>query len=188
MPFADLRSGIFKLEAIMKITGYQLIDRIEVLREKAQAINSQFTGSLYRFAAPTEEKPDPRALMQDYFDCERKVALLQSTQAAYNVRVTVEVLGEKLQLQQAVKLIGSATRIKNNWMSATTGGQDGRHPSHYHDFVREKENEYAQRVVSMEECLRLSQQASDFVAALKQAIRAGNAVEMEFDIDPAVFS
>lgn len=171
----------------MKITGYQLMDRIEALREQAQTINGQFTGSLFQFAVPSEAKPDPRALMKAYLDCERKVALLQATQAAYNVRVTVEVLGEKLLLQQAVKIIGSATRVKNNWLAASKNSQDNRNYSSYYELVRDKENEYAQRVVGIEECLRLSQEASDFATALKQAIRAGNAVELEMEIDPTIF-
>ena len=54
-------------------------------------------------------------------------------------------------------------------------------------MVRDKTNEYAQRVVSIDECLRLSKEASDLTTALKQAIRAGNAAEIEIDIDPAVF-
>ena len=171
----------------MKVTGYQLMDRIEALREQAQTINGQFTGSLFHFADVTEEKPDPRQLMKDYADCERKVALLQATQAAYNVRVIVEVLGEQMLLQQAVKLIGSANRIKNNWLAATKTSQDKNSYSSYYELVRDKTNEYAQRVVSIEECLRLSKEASDFTTALKQAIRAGNAAEIEIDIDPALF-
>lgn len=171
----------------MKVTGYQLMDRIEALREQAQTVNGQFTGSLFRFANVSEEKPDPRELMKAYMDCERKVSLLQAAQATYNVCVTVEVLGEQILLQQAVKLIGSANRVKNNWLSASKNSTDTNSYSPYHELVRDKNNEYAQRVVSIEECLRLSRETSDFVTALKQAIRAGNAVEIEVEIAPAVF-
>ena len=171
----------------MKVTGYQLMDQIETLREQAQTINGQFTGSLFGFAEATEQKPDPRTLMKDYADCERKVALLQAAQATYNVRVTVDVLGEPMLLQQAVKLIGSANKVKNNWLAASKNSQDKNSYSNYYDLVRDKTNEYAQRVVSIDECLRLSKEASDFATALKQAIRSGNAAEVEVDIDPSVF-
>lgn len=131
----------------MKISGYQLMDRIEALREQAQTINGQFTGSLFRFAEAVEEKPDPRDLMKAYLECERKVALLQAAQAAYNVRVVVEVLGEQMSLQQAVKLIGSATRVKSNWLTASKNTPDNSSYSSYYEMVRDKTNEYAQRVV-----------------------------------------
>jgi hypothetical protein len=171
----------------MKITGYKLMDRIEALREQAQTINGQFTTSLYRFEEAIEEKPDPRELMKQYVECEKKVALLQASQAAYNVTVKVEVLGEEMSLQQAVKLVGSANRIKNNWLSALKATQDKNSYASYYDLVRDKTNEYAQRVVSIEECLRLSQEASDRSAALKQAIRSGNATEVEMEIAPSLF-
>ena len=163
------------------------MDRIETLREEAQALNGQFSGSLFRFLQPTEEKPDPRNLMKTYVECERKVALLQTAQATYNVRVTVEVLGETMLLQQAVKLIGCANRVKNNWLSASKNSPDNNNYSAYLDMVRDKSNDYAQRVVNVEECLRLSREAADFAAALKQAIRAGNAQEIEADIDSSLF-
>lgn len=171
----------------MKITGYQLMDRIEVLRQEAQTINGQFTGSLHRFANGGEEKPDPRSLMQAYTECERKVATLQAAQAAYNVQVRVEVQGETMLLQEAVKLIGSANRVRNNWLSASKSSQDNNSYSSYYELVRDKDNEYAQRVVSIEECLRLSKEAAERVTALKQAIRSGKAMEIDIEIDPSVF-
>ena len=171
----------------MKVTGYQLMDRIEALREQAQAINGQFTGSLFQFQDASEEKPDPRDLMGRYLEAEKRVAALQSAQAVYNVRVTVDVLGEQMTLQQAVKLIGSATRIKNNWLTASKNSPEKDSYSAYHELVRDKDNLYAQRVVGIEECLRLSEAASDLATALKQAIRSGNAAEVELDIDPSLF-
>ena len=77
--------------------------------------------------------------------------------------------------------------MKNNWLSVSKNSTETNSYSPYHELVRDKNNEYAQRVVSIEECLRLSRETSDFVTALKQAIRAGNAVEIEVEIAPAVF-
>lgn len=170
----------------MKVTGYQLMDRIETLREQAQTINGQFTGSLFRFQNDVEVKPDPRELMERYLEAEKRVATLQSVQSAYNVRVTVDVLGEPMLLQQAVKLIGSATRIKNNWLTASKNSTESNVYSSYHELVRDKDNLYAQRVVGIEECLALSESASALMMALKQAIRSGNGVEVELDVDPSL--
>lgn len=149
----------------MKVTGYQLMDRIETLRELAQTINGQFTGSLFRFQDDAEAKPDPRDLMQRYLEAEKRVAMLQKAQADYNVRVTVDVLGERMSLQQAVKLIGSATRIKNNWLAASKNSPETNSYSSYHELVRDKDNVYAQRVVGIEECLQLSGAAADLATA-----------------------
>ena len=172
----------------MKITRYQLMDRIETLREQAQTINGQFTGSLFRFRQDAEAKPDPRELMQRYLEAEKRVATLQGVQVAYNVRVMVDVLGEAMSLQQAVKLIGSATRFKNNWLAAPKPGQENNnYVTAFYDLVRQKENLYAERVVSVEECVQLSGTASDLATALKQAIRSGNATEVELEVDSALF-
>ena len=169
----------------MRVTGYQLMDRIEALRERAQTLNGQFLGSLFRFEKDAEIKRDPRDLMQAYLECEKKVAALQEAQAAYNVRVSVNVQGEALSLQQAVKLVGSANRIKNNWLAASKDNPDPQAHSHYYysaTLERSKDMEYAQRVVGQAECLRLSEMAADYAAALKQAIRTGNATEIDLDI------
>ena len=85
-----------------------------------------------------------------------------------------------------MKLIGSATRIKNNWLTASKTSQESNHYSSYHELVRDKDNLYAQRVVGIEECLQLSGTASDLATALKQAIRSGNAVEVDLDLDPSL--
>ena len=171
----------------MKVTGFQIMDRIVALREQSQTLNSQFTTSLYHFEKEVAEKPDPRVLMTTYLDNERKVALLQEAQAAYNLKVIVEVLDEKMSLQNAVKLIGSVTRVKNNWLAASKPNTDANSYASYYQMVRDKENEYAQRAVGVEECLRLSNEAADLMAALKQAIRSGNAAEIELEIDPSLF-
>src|SRR5690242_841716 len=124
----------------MRITGYQLMDRIETLREQAQTINGQFTSSLFRFPDNAEAKPDPRDLMQRYLETEKRVAALQAAQALYNTRIQVDVLGERISLQQAVKLIGSATRIKNNWLTASKASQEKDSYASYYELVRDKDN------------------------------------------------
>jgi hypothetical protein len=174
---------------MVKVTGFQLMDRIELAREQAQTINGQFIGSLFRFVGTNEEKPDPRQLMKDYAQCERQVALLQTAQAIYNTRVTVEVQGERMLLQTAIKLIGSVNKVKSNWLTATKNTQDKNNYTFtsYYDMVRDPNSMYAERVVSIEECLNLSKEASDLATALKQAIRSGNAVEIDLEVDPSLF-
>jgi hypothetical protein len=149
-------------------------------------LESQFKGALFRFAEETEEKPDPRALMQEYQACQEKQALLMEAQAAYNLRVQVTVQNEAMTLQRAVKLIGSAGHVKNQWKTAA---QENDYTQYYGNALRQrtKDAEYAERVVSVAECLQLAEEASRQATALKQAIRSGNATEVELEVDPRAF-
>ena len=60
----------------MKITGYQLMDRLEELKEQAKTYDGQFKGSLFRFEAD-EKKADPRDLMASYESCESKITQIR---------------------------------------------------------------------------------------------------------------
>ena len=174
----------------MKITGFQMMDRMEVLREQGQIANKQFLRSLFRFDTE-EDKPDPRELMQAFADCERKIALLQTAQAQYNATVQVQAGEETMPLQQAIKMYGSVKLIKQNWQTAAKPDPNEGAKSRYYsesDFTtRASGNEYAQRVVSMEECKTLAVNAANLALALKQAIRSGNAAVLELDIDSSVW-
>ena len=170
----------------MKITGYQLMDRLEELKEQAQILDGQFKAALFQFAEERAALKDPRVLMRDYGAIERKVALLQEAQSVYNLRVTVSAAGEEMTLERAVKRIGSANRVKNQWKTAS---QENANPYAAYGGARQrdKENEYAERIVPVEEALQLSDVAGREAAALKRAIRAGNAAEVELEIDAALF-
>ena len=56
----------------MKTTGFQMMDRMEALREQGEIANKQFVRSLFRFTTE-QDKPHPRDLMQTYADCEGKL-------------------------------------------------------------------------------------------------------------------
>lgn len=170
----------------MRITGYKIMDRMEELQEQAKTIDAQFKPALYRFKTDLVEKLDPRALMESYLACEEKIAQLQAAQADYNLHVSITVLDGNMTLQCAVKLIGSLNHIKNQWKTASS--EQSTNNYYQNTMSRDKDSEYAERVVSVEECLALSSSASRRATLLKQVIRAGNAVELELEIDPAIFS
>lgn len=170
----------------MRVTGYMMLDRIEALQEQARTLESQFKAALFRFPNEGEEKPNPRDLMNSYQASQQKLAMLQEAQAEYNLRVSITVAGEAMTLQRAVKLIGSAGHIKNQWKTAA---QDNEYNQYFGNALRQrdKDAEYAERVVSVAECLQFADEAGRQATALKQAIRAGNATEMELELDPGVF-
>ena len=169
----------------MRITGYKLMDRLEELKEQAKTADSQFKGALFQFRTERGEKLDPRRLMQVYLTCEEKIAALQEAQAAYNLQVQVTVLGETMTLHRAVKMIGGVNHVKNQWKAAAQDSDANRYFGNVHQ--RDKDSEYAERVVSIEESLRLSELAGGRATALKQAIRSGNAIEIELEIDSTLF-
>jgi hypothetical protein len=163
------------------------MDRLEELKEQAQTLDAQFKAGLFQFAEERGAQPDPRDLMREYAEIEQKVAILQEAQSAYNLRVVVTVEGESMSLERAVKLIGSANRVKNQWKSAT---QENSNPyaAYGGQRQRDKENEYAERMVPVEEAIQLSVAAGRKASALKRAIRAGNATEVEIELDEALFA
>ncbi len=130
--------------------------------------------------------------MQAFEGYERKIALLQTAQAQYNSRVQVEVRGETMPLQQAIKMYGSIKLIKQNWQTAAkpdpTDASKQRYYTGGNEFLsRDKDTEYAQRVVSMEECQRLAEDAANLALALKQAIRSGNAAIIDVEMDASAW-
>ena len=166
------------------------MDRMEALREQGKIANKQFVRSLFRFETE-QDKPHPRDLMQTYADCERKIALLQTAQAQYNVLVQVQVGAETMPLQQAIKIYGSVKVVKENWQTAATPDPTESAKTRYYsekDFTtRESGNEYAQRVMSAEECATLATEAANLALALKQAIRSGNAAIVDIELDASVW-
>ncbi len=171
----------------MKVTGYLLMDRIKELKELAADLDSQFNPSLMIFANERGKKPDPRNLMREYVAVEDKLARLQSAQSQYNLAVTVTVQGETLLLETAVKLAGSVGRVKNHWKTASQTGSQGSPYGYGQQNVRAKEHEYAEPVLSPDECRKLMAEANRRVRAFTQAIRSGNAQEIDLDLDPRLF-
>ncbi len=170
----------------MKITGYKLMDRLEELKELARTVDTQFKPSLFKFETD-KDKPDPRALMALYSDYENRITLIQEAQAEYNLRVFVEVMGERMTLHRVVRTGSVIGRLKNQWRAAATEGAPAYYSGYNSMLARDKEHEYAQRVVDVVECNALADAANKQALAYKQAVRAGNATEIELELDPGVF-
>ena len=168
----------------MIVTGHKILDALDYLKERAKTVEGQFTASLHRFEGD-ESKRDPREIVDEYDKIQRHVARLMEVQANYNVLVEIQVQGESMSLQRVLQLISSANRIKNLWSSVSVS-----QPTMYHygnPLARDKEHEYAKPVVSLAEAEELSSKASLRAMALKQAIRSGNAREVELEVEPELF-
>jgi hypothetical protein len=171
----------------MIITGNRILDALDVLKERLKTLDAQFKPSLFRFE-DEQDKRDPREILQEFEQVNQKIARLQEAQAAYNLRVEVEVLGERMSLQRILQLIGAANKVKAHWLSAASPEDQN-----IYNFAmnaqrsRDKEHEYAQRVVPLAEAQELADMASRRALAYKQAIRSGNAREVEMDVPADLF-
>jgi hypothetical protein len=170
----------------MLVTGFKLTFRLKELQDLREIAATQFGASLFQFEAERGSKQTPDALMQTYDDCERKIAALQVAQARYNLAVPVEVLGVRMTLHEAVKLVGGAARAAKMWKDAAKN--TGQNPYQFAGLSRDKDHEYAERTVSVQECLERSQAATRWASALRQAIQLGNNTELEIEgLEPALF-
>lgn len=160
----------------MKVTGYKLQQAIKEQVSRRELAESRFEGSLKKF--PDETKPDPIKLMADYQDAEKRIASLQTAQADYNLKVQVEVEGEKMSLLEAVKQIGGLQRVEKKWRTAATEEHD-----RYGGTTRDRDSLVAQRQVPSESCVEFAKTAAKRVRALRYAIQKGDATELDMKVE-----
>jgi hypothetical protein len=169
----------------VNITGNMILDALDFLKERVKALESQFGASLFRFA-DEEDKRDPRVILREFEELQGRIARLMEVQAAYNLRVEVTVLGQPMSLQRVLQMVSSANKVKSLWAQAAEQKQ----ANQYHfmnPLARDKEHEYAKPVVPVSEARELADRATRTALAFKQAIRSGNAREVEMDVTPDLF-
>ena len=99
-----------------------------------------------------------------------------------------------ISLLQAIKQIGGLDRLSNLWtgvakQSAGTlnSGRRSRYDPYGAHAVRDKEQEYAKETVSSEDAIKAAEKWSKKARTLRACISAGNAREIELDINPELF-
>lgn len=170
----------------MIVTGNMILDALDFLKQRVKALEGQFAGSLYRFE-DDEDKRDPREIVREFEQLQSRIAKLMEVQAAYNLRVQVAVLGEEMSLQRVLHLVSSANRVKTLWTQAVEQKPNQYHFMTMNPLARDKEHEYAKPVVPPQETRDLADAAARTALALKQAIRSGNAREVQMDAAPELF-
>jgi hypothetical protein len=171
---------------MMLVTGNKILDALDFLRERAKSLETQFQSSLYVFEGD-EPTRNPKELMRELREVNARIAQLQEIQAAYNLKVEVEVDGESITLQRVLQLISGANRAKTLWAKAAASEPDNPFAYGMNPRTRDKDNEYAQPVVPFSEAQALAEAATRRALAFKQAIRSGNAREVEMAADPDLF-
>lgn len=170
----------------MKINGYKIQHRLKELRDRRDIAASQFSNGLWQFEAEQDSKIHPNEAMATFADCEYKIARLQVLQARYNLVVEVTAGDQTMTLHEAVKRIGGAGRMEKMWRTAAASTGTDKY-GYGRTMERSKENEYAQRMISVDECMESSNAASKFAASLREAIQLGNAKTIEMEADVTLF-
>lgn len=170
----------------MKINGYKIQHRLRELAHRRDIAASQFSDGLWQFETEEGSKLHPNEAMATFADCEYKIARLQVVQAQYNLAVEVFVGEQTMTLHEAVKRVGGAGRMEKMWRSASASTGNDRY-GYGSRMERSKDNEYAKRMLSVDECMEASVTASKFATDLREAIQLGNARTIELDVDAALF-
>lgn len=159
----------------MLITGYQLKEAIKMATLELGAVKTQFDESLYAFEE--EEKQSPVDVAKATHALETKIAKLQTAQSEYNLAVELEVLGEKMPLETAVKLVGGAGRMSKLWRVAAQGSVRDRW-ARKQQVVRREGDEVAKDTISKADALLKSKEAEKLASALRSAIAVGNTAKI----------
>lgn len=162
----------------MKVTGYQLQQAIRELHHARDIVAAKFDDSLFVFT--DENKPHPTKVMEEFLVCEAKIAKLQTIQQMYNLRVRVQLLGNEMTLSEAVKRVGGAGRAEKMWR---LHAKESNVKKEYYGrrTVRNKDEEYPIRQISVEDTHERARDAARFSSRLRSAIQVANTTELEFE-------
>lgn len=163
----------------MKINGYQLREAIKHWVLQADAAAKSFNDSLYAFKG--EEKTLPDDVMKSFETAERNAARVEEIQQRYNAVVMCSVQDQQLTLALCVKLVGGAGRREKMWREAAVGKKDRYAYNDGPARERDKDKEYAERLLSAKVCSERSQAAAKFASALRNAIARGNSTDVDVE-------
>jgi len=160
------------------VTGREIQDILASARNERDALRVEAIDSLYRFE--NEEKRPFEDVMKDLFTSESRLAGIQTLQTRYNMAVHVPVQGREVLLQDAIRRAGGAKRIEELWSNAARNrGEFVRRETRSRSIARSRENEYARRTVSMEQCREKARTAGKYLRSISRVIQTGNESKME---------
>jgi hypothetical protein len=162
----------------MKVTGYLLREAIRRRELRRDTAANQFEDSLSKFADEDKQTPDELAAI--FVLEEKNIAKLQAVQDRYNLKVEVDVLGEKITLGEAIKRLGGAGRLDKMWRGVTTGRRD--RYGYRDENTRKADEERARPTVTAKEAMDRATKASVVAGAMRAAIAKGNGTEIESDV------
>ena len=159
----------------MKTTGYALREARKQHELRRDTAARAFNGSLKTFE--DENKETPQQIVEQFLAAERSIAALEVAQSHYNLMVFVDVLGRKISLASAVKLIGGEARVEKMWRSVA-GPVPDRYRHSDDDTVRDPTQLRAKPTIRPSEATRFASQAAKRSGAYRAAIATANAKEL----------
>lgn len=158
----------------MKVNGHKLQQKIRELQHRKEVAFGRFREDLWAFPGETKHPAD---MMKAFTDIEEMIARFQVAQQRYNLMVEVEVLNEVMPLATAIKMVGGVGRAEKAWRTAAK--DTGRDRYSYREMSRKKDEDHAQRVLSLSVCMEKVQETARKASALREAIAKGNITEID---------
>jgi len=162
----------------MDVDGNQLKEALKMASLELSIVKTQFEDTLFKF--DDEEKESPGDVANRIDELESRIAKLQTAQSLYNLSIEVEVLGEVMLLEEAIKRVGGAGRLSKTWRTASAGHVRDRW-STLQASVRKDGEETAKPTITKLEALEKAKAAEKFASALRSAISTGNTVKVTID-------
>jgi hypothetical protein len=161
----------------MNITGHRIKEAIEAWKIKRELALGAFTKALFSF--------DEKAMPADHFfvqfdEAETAIIRLQAAQSEYNLKVSTD----SYTLTEAVKRVGALTRFIKMWKEALKAqAVEGSPWDKRNQFVRNKDDQIAEKTVTDERCREMITKLSQAKNALQGAIAVANATKVEIGLD-----
>lgn len=165
---------------MLTVTGQKIKEVLKIKTLELTTVLSTFDESLTAFETEKEEKETPEQVMDKVVQLEKEVAFIQTLQSRYNLAVIVDVLGTKVPLEEAVKLVGGAGRTAKRWKEVAKGEKKDRYSSRF-DQTRDKDKDYAKRTITKQQGLEKAKAAEKYASAIRTAIATGNLQSVTFE-------
>lgn len=165
----------------MKVTGSLLKSHIKITAMKISTLDTVFEESLFAFEE--ESKRSPVDIAKEILDLEKKLALLQTAQKAYNLVVTLELkegeTTEDITLQQAINVIGGYGRLSKLWRDVVGKKKDRYSYNDRMEQTRKSDEERATPTISREDAFKLFEISETNAASLRAVIGVANNTEVD---------
>lgn len=169
----------------MKVNGIKLREAIKLWAVRLDVASKQFGDSLWQFPNDNRGLPTPQELSTQFREADLAIAQLQTAQQTYNLQNMTDFQGVQMPLALLIKLVGNAGRFSKMWSSAAQNTGRDRYSSA--NVSRSKEDEYAERKVSVKDSLSEAGKAAIYASGLRNAIAVANTKELDIVIDPKYF-
>jgi hypothetical protein len=171
----------------VKANGSRLKLLLKLWNDKKLASMSKWSGSFWRFPSHGDDFLSPGDVNEELIEADSAIAILQTIQAQYNLKVMINVGGTESSLLQAVKQIGGAGRSEKRWAEASRNDNDStrrmrRWEVEQHNAPRDTDKEYPVPTMEADTIAEYSLGATKHAAQLREGIAKGNGTMLEIEI------